>query len=163
MEDKMPRVGTAILVINNKGNVLLSKRLNGEDTGVWCPPGGKLDFGENIKACMYREVLEETDLKLRNVHVLPLVTKNMTNHGNHYICFWGYARVETDDDFVDFIEYKDGKPKSDGIWHFLDPKRMLEQHKKDKILFGSAPEALGYYLQMKDKILSESLNFFCWA
>lgn len=163
--DKMPRVGTAVLVFNNKKNVLLAKRLNGANAGTWSPPGGKLDFGENIKDAMLRECKEETDLKIPKIqlHTLPLVTRNMTDDGNHYVCFWGCVFLDTNDDFIDYTEYKDNKPKTDGIWMFLKPEDILERHKAKPMLFGATGDALIYYLHFKGRIIQESLNFNCWA
>jgi ADP-ribose pyrophosphatase YjhB (NUDIX family) len=161
-EINYPRVGTACLVVNNKGNVLMARRVNGENPGEWCPPGGKLDFGEFIKAGLEREVKEETGLTLK-VHMLPLVTQNLTSNDHHYVCFWGFAFLNTDQDTLDFVEYKHGKPKISGNWQFLDPNRALEQHKKERFLFGKVPDALLYYLHYKDRLLQKTLDFDCWA
>jgi len=73
MEEKQrPKVGVGIMILNNQGEVLLGKRnddaekassdLHGE--GMWTMPGGKLDFHETLIDGAYREVLEETGIKI---------------------------------------------------------------------------------------------------
>jgi len=41
--------------------------------GHWEPPGGKMDAGEAIDQALIREVLEETGLGLRDLHVVGAV------------------------------------------------------------------------------------------
>ena len=73
MEDLNKKAGVGVGVILLKNNkILLGKRnedptkadslLHGE--GTWTLPGGKLDFKEDIQDCAFREVLEETDIKI---------------------------------------------------------------------------------------------------
>jgi len=80
--EQQKRVGAGIGVMILKNNkVLLGKRhpdpekadsqLHGE--GTWTMPGGKLDFGESFEEGAYREVLEETGIKL-NKNKLKLVS-----------------------------------------------------------------------------------------
>lgn len=70
---KEPKVGVGFgVMILKGGKVLLGKRhsdpkkadsaLHGE--GTWTMPGGKLDFGEELRDGAYREVLEETGMKI---------------------------------------------------------------------------------------------------
>ena len=68
---KKPRVGVGALLLK-KGRVLLGKRnpnpekadseLHGE--GTWTLPGGSMEFGEDFRDAVYREVLEETGIKV---------------------------------------------------------------------------------------------------
>lgn len=51
------RLGVACAVINDYGQVLLSKR---DDLNVWNLPGGRLDSGESLAEAAAREVREET-------------------------------------------------------------------------------------------------------
>jgi len=67
---RVPRVGVGVMLLNDKGEVLLGKRheepekagtqLHGE--GTWTLPGGKLDFGEDIVKGAVRETMEETGI-----------------------------------------------------------------------------------------------------
>ncbi len=64
-------VGVGIMIIKG-GKVLLGKRhddpkradsaLHGE--GTWTMPGGKMAFGESFEDAAFREVLEETGMKI---------------------------------------------------------------------------------------------------
>ncbi|THE09849.1 NUDIX domain-containing protein [Bacillus timonensis] len=53
-------VGTAVGVINEKGEILLQQRKN----GIWGVPGGFLELGESTEDAGRREVLEETGLQI---------------------------------------------------------------------------------------------------
>lgn len=55
----LPSVHGAI--INENKHILLHRR---EDHGFWALPGGKIKLGESIVACLKRELLEETGLKV---------------------------------------------------------------------------------------------------
>jgi len=54
-----PRVGASTIIFNAEGKVLLTRRA---DNGLWCAPGGHLDFGETIEEACIREIKEETGL-----------------------------------------------------------------------------------------------------
>ena len=49
-------------VVQREDTVLLVKRAKPPFTEVWAFPGGKVEFGESLKAAARREVLEETGL-----------------------------------------------------------------------------------------------------
>lgn len=67
-----PRVGIGIMLLRG-GKILLGKRhedpikasslLHGE--GTWTMPGGKVRSGEKLEDAAYREVLEETGIRIR--------------------------------------------------------------------------------------------------
>ncbi len=54
-----PRVGANAIIFNEAGQTLLTRRA---DNGLWCIPGGHLDFDEDIRQTAIREALEETGL-----------------------------------------------------------------------------------------------------
>ena len=70
-EKNSARAGFGVMLLKD-GQVLLGHRhedpakadsqLNG--AGTWTMPGGKLDFGEEFEEAAYREVLEETGIKI---------------------------------------------------------------------------------------------------
>lgn len=80
-EDKKVGAGFGVMLLKD-GKVLLGKRhddaekadssLHGE--GTWTMPGGKLHFGENFEDGAYREVLEETGIKVdkNNLRLISL-------------------------------------------------------------------------------------------
>lgn len=69
--NQQPGIGVGIMILKNN-KVLLGKRhgdpkkadseLHGEST--WTMPGGKVHFKEKLKEVAYREVLEETGIKI---------------------------------------------------------------------------------------------------
>ena len=59
---KFPVVGVAIIVIDQKGQILLGKRAHGWGKGLWCIPCGKVEWGEEIREAAERELREETGL-----------------------------------------------------------------------------------------------------
>jgi ADP-ribose pyrophosphatase YjhB (NUDIX family) len=56
-----PRVGANAVIFNATDQVLLTRRA---DNGMWCLPGGHLDFGESLPQTAVRETLEETGLQV---------------------------------------------------------------------------------------------------
>jgi 8-oxo-dGTP pyrophosphatase MutT (NUDIX family) len=56
-------VGVSALIINKKGRILLEKR---KDNGLYCLPGGSVDYEEKVNDALKREVFEETGISLQN-------------------------------------------------------------------------------------------------
>ena len=58
-----PRVEVAVgAVVRRGGEILLIRRARGAAVGQWAIPGGRVEFGEGLKAAVAREVREETGL-----------------------------------------------------------------------------------------------------
>lgn len=78
-ENKKIGVGFGVMILKEE-KVLLGKRhddaqkadseLHGE--GTWTIPGGKLHFGEAFEQGARREVLEETDLKIKEIKAISI-------------------------------------------------------------------------------------------
>ena len=68
------KIGVGVIIFDEKGRVLLGHRV-GKDTGgiyepgSWCLPGGKQEYNETVEECAIREVKEETNLDIFNVHI----------------------------------------------------------------------------------------------
>ena len=65
-----PFVGVGAVVVNGAGRVLLVKRRFEPLAGQWSLPGGAVDVGETLEACIRRELREETGL---DVEVGPVI------------------------------------------------------------------------------------------
>jgi ADP-ribose pyrophosphatase YjhB (NUDIX family) len=62
-----PRAEVAVGAVIRRGDeILLVRRGRGTAVGQWAIPGGRVEFGEGLKAAVAREVMEETGL---DVHV----------------------------------------------------------------------------------------------
>lgn len=83
-----PKVGVGIILLQD-GKTLLGKRKGAHGEGQWAHPGGHLEFGETLDACVRRELAEETG-------VIPLTQKqgpwtNDIMENKHYITLWMFV------------------------------------------------------------------------
>jgi ADP-ribose pyrophosphatase YjhB (NUDIX family) len=61
-----PRAEVAVGAVIRRGDeILLVRRGRGTAVGQWAIPGGRVEFGEGLKAAVAREVWEETGLDVR--------------------------------------------------------------------------------------------------
>lgn len=58
-------VAAVIAVVARQRRVLLVRRANPPDQGLWGFPGGRIDAGETMFAAAERELLEETSIQAR--------------------------------------------------------------------------------------------------
>ena len=63
---------TAAVIRNAEGKVLLTQRGHGALAGKWEFPGGKIEPGETLEACLAREIREELNLDIADIR--PLVS-----------------------------------------------------------------------------------------
>lgn len=64
MSAPVPRLAVLAVVLRGE-DVLLVRRANPPDAGLWGYPGGKVDWGETVEAAALRELAEETGLVAR--------------------------------------------------------------------------------------------------
>lgn len=57
-------VGCGAVIVNSSGMVLMVRQRGGYWADKWIFPGGKLEMGETLEACVHRETLEETTLRI---------------------------------------------------------------------------------------------------
>ena len=83
----IPVVGVGAVIIHND-RVLLVKRGQPPFHGMWCIPGGKINYGETLQQAAEREILEETGVVIRAGE--PVYTFDVIDTGNieqpcHYV------------------------------------------------------------------------------
>lgn len=68
-----PRVGCGAAILDGEGRLLLVKRRRNPEADHWGLPGGKLDFGETVTACIAREIREELGIAIKVGDLLCVV------------------------------------------------------------------------------------------
>jgi 8-oxo-dGTP diphosphatase len=81
---RLPKVGVSAIIIRD-GKVLLGKRKGAHGEGSWCFPGGHLEFREEIKDCIKREVMEETGMDIDNIRIAAVTNDVFEKEDKHYI------------------------------------------------------------------------------
>ncbi len=89
--NKSVKVGVSALVKKNN-KTLLIKRKGSHGNGTWAPPGGHLDFEEDILKCAKRETKEEVGVEIKNLKVIGFTEDLFKKEKKHYITIW----VESD-------------------------------------------------------------------
>jgi len=122
---KYPRIGIGVMLMNGSGEVLLGMRIASHGTGEWSFPGGHLEFGEKIVEAAKREVAEETGLEVNEFEIISVADemRYIESDGKHYVNI-GLKGT-----------YRGGAPKvlepaktSEWKWHKLDelPEKIFE-------------------------------------
>lgn len=57
-------VGVGAVVFDDEGRILLIERGREPQKGLWAVPGGKVEYGEEMREAVRREVAEETGLEI---------------------------------------------------------------------------------------------------
>lgn len=83
-DKKRPKIGLGVMVFNGQ-KVLLAKRKNSHGEGMWCCPGGHLEWGERFEECAKREVLEETGVEVDDVEIVGITNDITEEWDTHYI------------------------------------------------------------------------------
>ncbi|MCD6381602.1 MAG: NUDIX domain-containing protein [Candidatus Aenigmarchaeota archaeon] len=131
-------VGVGVLLVRN-AKILLGKRssdpsktvLHGENT--WTLPGGKIKYGECLVDACFREVLEETGMRINKENLRRISIKEEILSDAHfitfgYICddFEGEAKVMEPDEIEEWRWFKiDELPKN----LYLPSKKIIEAYK----------------------------------
>src|SRR4029077_15497236 len=93
MSDTLPRIGSALLVQDERKRILLGQRNKDPQRGSWVLPGGKIHAFESIAEAAARELEEETGLKIEvqgQFRVYEIV--NPPDEHRIVIYSWGKAR-----------------------------------------------------------------------
>ncbi|PLS81282.1 ADP-ribose pyrophosphatase [Candidatus Saccharibacteria bacterium] len=86
MTTQKPGVGLGVIILNDKGHILLGKRL-GSHAPYWSIPGGKLELGETFEEGAIREINEEHGITILQPKVIALTNNLRTyrSEGVHFI------------------------------------------------------------------------------
>lgn len=76
----LPIVGVGVAIVD-EGRILLVQRGHEPGKGLWAIPGGKVDFGETLRAAAAREVFEETGLIVEVGQVI-WAGEHISDHGH---------------------------------------------------------------------------------
>lgn len=82
--ERQPQVGVGVF-IRHQDKILLGRRRGSHGEGTWALPGGHLEFKEELDACVRREIAEETNLTVANVHVGTLSNDVFEHEDLHYV------------------------------------------------------------------------------
>lgn len=117
------RVGVAVVLFNESRQVLMGLRKGGHGGGTWSFPGGHVEFREEPEQAAIREVLEETGLRLSQVHRYPLQQWVSTQFGpqKHYITLIFGAYLQ---DCEGDVEVKE--PDKCERWEWFHPSALPE-------------------------------------
>jgi len=99
----MKRKGVSIIFINDNDEILLLLR-DDKDTipypNMWDLPGGHVESGETVEACIIREMEEEMGLELKNFQ--PVSVMEFEDRIEH--TFWKRANLN-----IDKIDLQEGQ------------------------------------------------------
>ncbi|MDO8489925.1 MAG: NUDIX domain-containing protein [bacterium] len=81
-------VGCGVLILNEKGEMLLMKRSSKSknEAGMWSKPGGTVDYGEMVEAAAIREVKEELGVDVE-VKFLAYYDHLLPEEKQHWVTF----------------------------------------------------------------------------
>ncbi len=108
-----PRVGIGVLIFKDE-KLLLSERLSSHAAGLYCGPGGHLEFGETPEECAVREVAEETGVEIQNIRVVALA--NLISEKAER---WHYIQINLAADWK-LGEPENREPEKHAPWSWYD-------------------------------------------
>jgi len=83
----VPRASVDVVVLNNKGEVLLAKRDIPPGKGKWHIPGGGVAKGERVMQTVHRKIKDETGLKIKVKRLVGIWDDPKRNPFCHDITF----------------------------------------------------------------------------
>lgn len=84
-EPAHPRVGVGVLLVDERGRVLLTLRNRPPEAGCWSMVGGKLDFLESLEHCAIREALEEVGVEIAIDRLLCVTDHLLPTEAQHWV------------------------------------------------------------------------------
>jgi len=77
-----PVPSVAVIITDEQGRLLLTKRSVEPGKGLWCLPGGFIEMGETPMETVIRETMEETGLEIVPEYVIDAHAKINGFHGD---------------------------------------------------------------------------------
>lgn len=100
-----PKACMAVIIENNKGQILMVKRKFNPFKGTWDLPGGFIENNETAEEATGREIFEELGLRINNLKYLSTSAGPYPYQGInfHTLCFMFYSKInknpeKTEDD-----------------------------------------------------------------
>jgi len=92
--ERVAKAGVAVFVVNEKKQILMGVRISkpGYGHNEWQLPGGKISHMEDWIDCCKREVLEETNLKIDDIHFVTARNDIYTDLDIHFVISFFVAR-----------------------------------------------------------------------
>jgi 8-oxo-dGTP diphosphatase len=86
--ESLPQIGVGVVIVNDRNEVLLIRRGQEPNKGLWTIPGGRQEAGETLAETAHREIFEETGLTITApvlIDVVDLIRHdNQGNLTRHY-------------------------------------------------------------------------------
>jgi 8-oxo-dGTP diphosphatase len=95
MPNKIPSVTVDCVVFDDCDRLLLIRRRHPPFAGQFALPGGFVDYGETTEVAAHRELMEETGLKARDLHLVGVYSDPARDPRGHTI---GIAYLTTIED-----------------------------------------------------------------
>ncbi len=100
--DAFYRISIKLIIKDNDGRILVQKRLNNE---LYELPGGGLDWGEDYKTAIRRELTEETNLSLDRIDAQPFA-QIYSQHRTKYHALKIYYTADVSGTLIDNEPHK---------------------------------------------------------
>ena len=83
-----PTPAVAVILFNERHEILLVNRKYDPKMGEWSLPTGFLEYDETVRQTAVREVKEETDIDIADVKFRGITSDLFEDSGKHYITLW---------------------------------------------------------------------------
>ena len=88
-----PRLAVRAVVLDAAGRLLVVNAYPGEESDLWCAPGGGAERGQGLEANLRREVAEETGLAIEPGRLLAVSEFHNPEDGFHQVDLIYAARL----------------------------------------------------------------------
>ena len=142
MKEKHIGAGCGVIILNQKGQILLGKRNEDElladsemhEEGTWTLPGGNIEYGESFFEAGIREAKEETNLDVSDLELFCVQTDK--NEFAHYISVGLIAKKYSGKINVN-------EPNEITMWNWFDLDKL------PKKIFSASRKTIDCFLQKK--------------